>query len=226
MVESPYKLRKKTVNLMAKFCAYCGSKLEENEKFCPHCGKPVEDRAPQTGAPKAEGEATEPAQTQAQKAPEQAPAAPRPPLAGASQFQVPEPPKSGSHKGRWALIILAVIVVGVGAGMLFGMNSNKSEAPAKPQQATEQKQEQKNQSKQDTQKKTPAKTDDAKKKTYGKIMGTDVRMRAEPTTDSAVLDYFDEGEKVEITETKGQWFQVKRSNGKLGYVSAEFCKKM
>lgn len=217
------------VNLMAKFCAYCGSKLEENEKFCPHCGKPVEGKAPQPDAPKAAEQAAAPAQNQApeaQKAPEQAPAAPQPPLAGATQFQVPEPPKSSSHKGRWALIILAVIVVGVGAGMLFGMNSNKSAAPAKPDQATEQKQEQKTQPKQDTKKETPAKTDDAKKKTYGKIMGTDVRMRAEPTTDSAVLDYFDEGEKVEITDTKGQWFQVKRSNGKLGYVSAEFCKKM
>lgn len=217
------------VNLMAKFCAYCGSKLDENEKFCPHCGKPVEGKAPQTDATKAAEQAAAPAQNQdpeAQKAPEQATATPQPPLAGATQFQVPEPPKSGSHKGRWALIILAVIVVGVGAGMLFGMNSNKSAAPAKPDQATEQKQEQKTQPKQDTKKETPAKTDDAKKKTYGKIMGTDVRMRAEPTTDSAVLDYFDEGEKVEITDTKGQWFQVKRSNGKLGYVSAEFCKKM
>jgi uncharacterized protein YgiM (DUF1202 family) len=51
-------------------------------------------------------------------------------------------------------------------------------------------------------------------------------MRAEPGTDSAVLDYFDEGEKVEITERHGEWYQVKRTNGKLGYVSAEFCKQM
>lgn len=188
---------------MAKFCAYCGAKLEENEKFCHHCGKPVEGKAPETDAPKAAEQAAAPAQE-----------------------QVPEPPKSSSHKGKWALIILAVIVVGVGAGMLFGMNSNKSEAPAKPTQATEQKQEQKIQPKQDEKKENPAKTDAGQKKTYGKIMGTDVRMRAEPTTDSAVLDYFDEGEKVEITETKGNWFQVKRSNGKLGYVSTEFCKKM
>lgn len=218
---------------MAKFCAYCGAKLEENEKFCHHCGKPVEGKAPETDAPKAAEQAAKPAQKQAPKAPEQAaasqqqaPAASQPKLAGATQFQVPEPPKSSSHKGKWALIILAVIVVGVGAGMLFGMNSNKSEAPAKPTQATEQKQEQKTQPKQDEKKENPAKTDAGQKKTYGKIMGTDVRMRAEPTTDSAVLDYFDEGEKVEITETKGHWFQVKRSNGKLGYVSAEFCKKM
>lgn len=201
---------------MAKFCANCGAKLDENEKFCHQCGKPVESQG-------AEPAATQAAEKAQQQAPAPAPA--QQPLAGASQFQVPESPKK-SHKSKWIFLILAVIVVGVGAGMLFGMNSNKSEAPAKPQQTTEQKQEQKTPAKQETKKETPARTDAGQKKTYGKIMGTDVRMRAEPTTDSAVLDYFDEGEKVEITETKGYWFQVKRTNGKLGYVSAEFCKKL
>lgn len=33
------------VNFMAKFCANCGTKLDDNQMFCHHCGKPVE---PQT----------------------------------------------------------------------------------------------------------------------------------------------------------------------------------
>lgn len=206
---------------MAKFCANCGAKLDENEKFCHQCGKPVEGKAPEAAAPQA---AEQPAETGAPKAAETA-AKTEQQTPAAREEQAPEPPKK-SHKSRWIFLILAVIVVGVGAGMLFGMQSNKSAAPAKPAQTTEQKQEQKAQPKQDAKKDAPAKPDASQKKTYGKIMGTDVRMRAEPTTDSAVLDYFDEGEKVEITETKGHWFQVKRTSGKLGYVSAEFCKKL
>ncbi|WP_367620887.1 SH3 domain-containing protein [Acidaminococcus fermentans] len=40
------------------------------------------------------------------------------------------------------------------------------------------------------------------------------------------MDYFDEGEKVEITGRKNNWYQVKRANGQTGYVSTQFCRRL
>ena len=61
----------------------------------------------------------------------------------------------------------------------------------------------------------------------GTITGTDVRMRASYSTDSAVLGYFDNGETVTILDdmtSDGQrWLKVQRSDGSVGWVSADFC---
>ncbi len=51
------------------------------------------------------------------------------------------------------------------------------------------------------------------KKSYGKITGTDVRLRTGAGTNTDIVDYFEEGETVEITGRKNNWYQVKRDNG-------------
>ena len=63
-------------------------------------------------------------------------------------------------------------------------------------------------------------------KSFGKITGTDVRLRAGAGTNTDIVDYFDEGEKVEITGRKDNWYRVKRDNGQTGYVSVQFCRRL
>lgn len=68
---------------------------------------------------------------------------------------------------------------------------------------------------------------DSPSSTVGTITGTDVRMRASYSTDSDVLGYFDNGETVTILDdvtSRGQrWLKVQRSDGSVGWVSADFC---
>lgn len=68
---------------------------------------------------------------------------------------------------------------------------------------------------------------DSSSSSTGTITGTDVRMRASYSTDSDVLGYFDNGETVTILDdvTSGgqRWLKVQRSDGSVGWVSADFC---
>lgn len=61
----------------------------------------------------------------------------------------------------------------------------------------------------------------------GTITGTEVRMRASYSTDSDVLGYFENGETVtildDVTSAGQRWLQVRRSDGSVGWVSADFC---
>ena len=63
----------------------------------------------------------------------------------------------------------------------------------------------------------------------GKIVGTDVRMRREPSLDADILDYFTNGESVSILDTAGSgnssWTKVKRANGTIGWVFSAYCKE-
>ena len=63
----------------------------------------------------------------------------------------------------------------------------------------------------------------------GKIVGTEVRMRSEPSLDAVVLAYFDNGETVTILDTATgstlNWTKVKRSGGTVGWVSSEYCQE-
>lgn len=61
----------------------------------------------------------------------------------------------------------------------------------------------------------------------GTIIGTEVRMRASYSTDSEVLGYFENGETVaildDVTSAGQRWLKVRRSDGSVGWVSADFC---
>ncbi|HIU64418.1 MAG TPA: SH3 domain-containing protein [Candidatus Avacidaminococcus intestinavium] len=73
------------------------------------------------------------------------------------------------------------------------------------------------------------KTNDALVEVSGVITGFDVRMRSEPSRQSDVLDWFNEGEVVTISdEASGdglEWYKVRRSNGVQGWVAAQYCQK-
>lgn len=57
------------------------------------------------------------------------------------------------------------------------------------------------------------------------ISGTEVRMRTDPNTNSGIIGYFNNQEVVEIIDDSGNWYKVRRSNGDVGWVSGQFCKK-
>lgn len=58
----------------------------------------------------------------------------------------------------------------------------------------------------------------------GVIVGTEVRMRQSPGTESKIMGYFEKGEKVIILETKSAWHKVKRADGSVGWVRGDLCK--
>ena len=62
--------------------------------------------------------------------------------------------------------------------------------------------------------------------THGQIRGTEVRMRGGPSTDDAILGYFDNREYVSILGSANGWYHVRRANGSEGWVSGDFCKKI
>ncbi|MHC1718871.1 MAG: SH3 domain-containing protein [Acidaminococcaceae bacterium] len=61
----------------------------------------------------------------------------------------------------------------------------------------------------------------------GLIIGEEVRLRSEPNLNADILDLFAKGEKIEIIERLNangrEWCKVKRSNGSIGWVAAEYC---
>lgn len=66
------------------------------------------------------------------------------------------------------------------------------------------------------------------------IKGTEVRVREYPNTDCAVLGYFENREEIDVigyvksnasVPNPGDWAYVRRPNGQLGYVAAQFVTK-
>ena len=191
---------------MARYCAHCGNQLTEGEKFCPVCGSPVE--RPEGGK---------------NTAPQPGPRSQQP--AGSFQPKGDLPHQSG--RGKWIALVIGLMLAAVGAGIFFArQKDDKSAADTKPPVTQEEK-------KQEVPRK-PAngaaqgeKSQKDANQSYGKITGTDVRMRASYSTDSDVLGYFDNGETVTILDdvTSGgqRWLKVQRSDGSVGWVSADFC---
>ena len=62
--------------------------------------------------------------------------------------------------------------------------------------------------------------------THGQIHGTEVRMREGPSTNDAILGYFDNHEYLSLIGSRDGWYYVRRANGSDGWVSADFCKKI
>ena len=79
---------------------------------------------------------------------------------------------------------------------------------------------------------TNEKKDEAKKETASAtantndkpavITGTEVRFRKAP--DGKIMGYFDKGETVTILGKVDNWYNVRRKDGSVGFVSADFCK--
>ena len=62
----------------------------------------------------------------------------------------------------------------------------------------------------------------------GTIIGTEVRMRKGAGTDTEILGYFEDGEKVEVLKSNvnegRKWYEVSRKDGTLGWVAGEYCR--
>ena len=62
----------------------------------------------------------------------------------------------------------------------------------------------------------------------GTIIGTEVRMRKGAGTDTEILGYFEDGEKVEVLKSNvnegRKWYEVSRKDGTLGRVAGEYCR--
>lgn len=62
----------------------------------------------------------------------------------------------------------------------------------------------------------------------GTIIGTEVRMRKGAGTDTEILGYFEDGEKVEVLKSNvnegRKWYEVSREDGTLGWVAGEYCR--
>ena len=194
---------------MAKFCAHCGNQLTEEEKFCPVCGSPVE-------------QAVASAHTEQQG---KGALQPQKPPVETFQPKGNLPHKSG--RGKWIALVILLLLMATGAGIFFAREKNAGDGTdAKPAVTQEQSKENgkiaKTQPKAEEKAQKEQKTD----KSYGKITGTDVRLRAGAGTNTDIVDYFEEGETVEITGRKNNWYQVKRDNGQTGYVSVQFCRRL
>lgn len=205
-----------------KFCKHCGAQLKDEAQFCPKCGKPQSD-IPAAPAP----QAAPPVYTQA-------PATQQP----QAYTSAPNPaPAAGGGMNNAIMALVAVVVVFVG-GACFWMyqQSNKPAAPAKPAATTQQAAQT-----------VPAATTQPAAQpapapapapaaaapvpsnevpaagNTGVITGVDVRIRSGAGTDAAILGYFDKGERVAILQTVEGWYKVRRYNGAVGWVSADFC---
>lgn len=62
----------------------------------------------------------------------------------------------------------------------------------------------------------------------GTIIGTEVRMRKGAGTDTEILGYFEDGEKVEVLKSNvnegRKWYEVTRKDGSQGWVAGEYCR--
>lgn len=204
---------------MAKFCPHCGNQLSEDEKFCPVCGTPV-------GKPVAPAQQPAGGAGSGQEGSSGNPTG----LKGAATFQPQQVPSQGGGKGKWIAGVVLLLLLATGGGIFFAQQKDaKSTAGSKPPVTQEEKKQDTPASKEQSKAKTADQGEKVQKdadKSYGKITGTDVRLRAGAGTNTDIVDYFDEGEKVEITGRKNNWYQVKRDNGQTGYVSVQFCRRL
>lgn len=75
--------------------------------------------------------------------------------------------------------------------------------------------------------KVPAET--AKQDKKGRIVGTEVRMRSDPSLNADVLDFFKNEEEVVILDASStdlEWTKVRRANGSIGWVASDYCKEI
>ncbi len=199
---------------MGKFCAKCGTQLNDGVAFCPKCGQPTQGAVSHNNPSPVN----------------QPPIMNKPvipPQHAGNMNNGYAPPhitttnNSSNNSGLYIILaVIAIAVVAVGAYFILFNSGDSSSKPANSKTQTVQET--------DINKSQPANKPADVKKTEashntGVITGTEVRMRANPGTNSNIIGYFDRGEKVEILNVQSDWIQVKRSNGAVGWVSAKFC---
>ncbi|WP_294519088.1 SH3 domain-containing protein [uncultured Anaerovibrio sp.] len=209
---------------MGKFCAKCGTQLNDGVAFCPKCGQPTQGAVSHNNP------------SPVNQPPINQPPVNQPPIMnkpvippqhagnmnnGYAPPHITTTNNSSNNSGLYIILaVIAIAVVAVGAYFILFNSGDGSSKPANSKTQTVQET--------DINKSQPANKPADVKKTEashntGVITGTEVRMRANPGTNSNIIGYFDRGEKVEILNVQSDWIQVKRSNGAVGWVSAKFC---
>lgn len=57
---------------------------------------------------------------------------------------------------------------------------------------------------------------------YANVIADRLNVREQPSTESKRIGYIDNGEKVQLLENQGEWLKVQYTDGKEGYVSAQY----
>lgn len=57
---------------------------------------------------------------------------------------------------------------------------------------------------------------------YANVIADRLNVREQPSTESKRIGYIDNGERVQLLENQGEWLRVQYTDGKEGYVSAEY----
>ncbi|MCH3949547.1 MAG: SH3 domain-containing protein [Acidaminococcus sp.] len=175
-------------------------------QFCVACGTPLTQNAAGSTSRRAR-------QTGSQVPPVPAPAAPK------------------KNKNPMMLILIAVII-GLCAGFGGYYYYQSVVIPKRQAEAEAIKVQAKNEAKAELAKQETAKQSGSdeqaapapKPKTRGVITGTEVYVREGPGTNYESLDYFDKGETVQILKIAGDWYEVRRSSGQVGWVYRQYCR--
>ena len=57
---------------------------------------------------------------------------------------------------------------------------------------------------------------------YANVIADRLNVREQPSTESKRIGYIDNGERVQLLENQGEWLRVQYTDGKEGYVSAQY----
>ena len=122
------------------------------------------------------------------------------------------------------IIIITMIIGGFTTDGKKTVEAKKTDAPISVNTDNDNK---KNSAQQNLDNKQTKLYDEKKISFMGRIKGEDVRMRAEPSTDSKIISVFNNKEIVHAIATiktgGREWYKVTRDNGSSGWVAKEFC---
>ena len=122
------------------------------------------------------------------------------------------------------IIIITMIIGGFMTDSKKTVEAKKTDAPISVNTTNDNK---KNSAQQNLENKQTKLNDEKKISFMGRIKGEDVRMRAEPSTDSKIMAVFNNKEIIQAIATINaggrEWYKVTRNNGSSGWVAKEFC---
>jgi len=195
------------------YCRKCGLELTQDDNFCPKCGTKVTIFKENNGV---NNDTTEPSKNNTTKTNKENESI----LPGSvsvnyqkTESIAQKTSENSILKSNKVLIPLGIAVLAITS--LIVLNSYpKASTPATTQQTAT-----------TTTVNSPKAAPVAPSKSMARITGTDVRIRQGPGTYTNILGYYALNEPVEIIDKSNDWIKVRRSNGDVGWVSAQYCHK-
>lgn len=122
------------------------------------------------------------------------------------------------------IIIITMIIGGFTTDGKKPVEAKKTDTPISVNTTNDNK---KNSAQQNLENKQTKLNDEKKISFMGRIKGDDVRLRAEPSTDSKIISVFNNKEIIHAIATINaggrEWYKVTRDNGSSGWVAKEYC---